>query len=106
MKKNQKRVVIAVFHPQAWLNDHAIEVDPQGDTAFDVTPEIEAMGREHALALKDDQYNSDNLCDAASAPDWVKDWVGPFWIEVEEQIVAYYTAKIRQRLEQRMRTRA
>ena len=90
---NDHTRVIAIFHPQAWLNDYAIDVDAEGDTAFDVTAEIEAMVRETALALKDDQYPSDDLRQAKAAPDWVKNWGGPYWVETEESIAAYYAAK-------------
>lgn len=63
------------FHPQAWQNDYAIPVDPEGDTewwsAFDgvVVPD-------------DDTYESDDLRYLPGAPQWVTDWAGPFYIEV------------------------
>ena len=62
------------FTAQAWLNDYAISVDPQGDTVWldDVPP-----------GLEDDSYESDELRFSDAAPEWVKDWSGPFYIEVE-----------------------
>ena len=67
-------MAIAVFHPQAWLNDYAVEVDPEGDTTFDVGTVPESV--------EDDSYESDRLRDHDNAPQWIKDWHGPFWIEV------------------------
>ncbi|MEQ9223778.1 MAG: hypothetical protein RJQ08_11775 [Salinisphaeraceae bacterium] len=85
--------VIAHFTPEAWINDHAVEVDCEGRREIDVTPEIEAMGLEAALALKDNDYCSDALRTAADAPKWVRDWSGPFRVEVEYQVQAYAKAK-------------
>jgi hypothetical protein len=64
----------AIFHPQAWVNDYAIEVDPEGDTAFEVGDVPDSV--------EDDSYESDNLRDHENAPQWVKDWSGPFYIEI------------------------
>lgn len=82
--------VIAKFHPQAWQNDYAIQVDPQGDTEFDVTAEIVAIGREKSLKIEDSNYESDDLRYAAAAPQWIKDWSGPFSIEVSESIKEFW----------------
>mgnify|MGYP001597314909 CR=1 FL=1 len=61
---SEKRI-IAEFVPQAWVNDYAVTVDPEGETEFDVTDRIVAMGREAALKIKDDDYPSDHLRDLA-----------------------------------------
>jgi hypothetical protein len=82
--------IMAEFVPQAWLNDHAIAVDPQGDTMFDVTDDILKLGREKALQLRDDQHETDHLRHAATAPQWVKDWSGPFVVNVEQAIESYF----------------
>lgn len=82
--------VIARFHPQAWVNKYAVEVDPEGEVEFDVTAEILAMGQEKACSLKDDDYDSDHLRFAASAPQWMKDWAGPFYVSVEFAISNYF----------------
>lgn len=74
----------AKFHPQAWQNDYAISVDPEGETEFDVTAEVLELleaGREVPDA---DSYESDDLRNAAKAPKWVRDWSGPFYIEVRD----------------------
>lgn len=83
--------IMAEFVPQAWLNDHAIAVDPAGDTMFDVTDDILKLGRERALQLRDDQHETDHLRHAATAPQWVKDWSGPFVVNVEKAIESYFT---------------
>lgn len=62
------------FHPQAWFNDWAIEVDPQGETEWeegDVADDVQ-----------DDTYESDELRLHNNAPQWVRDWAGPFYIEI------------------------
>ena len=35
--------ILATFHPQAWVNDYACPVDPEGETTFDVTDHILAL---------------------------------------------------------------
>lgn len=69
------------FHPQAWQNDYAIEVDPEGKTDFQVPLYDVDLGGNGALP-DDDQYESDELRHHALAPKWIQDWSGPFYIEI------------------------
>lgn len=62
------------FHPQAWVNDWAIGVDPQGETEWEVG--------EISDDLEDDTYETDELRFHENAPQWVQDWAGPFYIEI------------------------
>ena len=64
------------FHPQAWQNDYAVDVDPEGETRF--------MAPWPATApLPDDgQYESDYLRYADGVPQWIADWGGPFYVEI------------------------
>jgi hypothetical protein len=77
------RRILATFHPQAWQND------------YDVTDEILAMGKEKAVALKDDQYETDALRYAKAAPKWVQDWNGPFYVEVAEAVEEYFAEEVK-----------
>jgi hypothetical protein len=72
--------------------DQTMVVDLQGDTTWDITPEIVAIGRQKALELQDDQHNTDDLRYTLNAPKWVQNWEGPLYIEVSEQIGAFYEA--------------
>ena len=85
--------IVAIFHPQAWQDDYAVAVDPEGEIAFDVTSEVISLGRTAALKLQDDQYDTDDLRNAAAAPQWIKDWSGPFYIEVQQSISDYFDNK-------------
>ncbi|MBD8089085.1 hypothetical protein IFT48_03755 [Pseudomonas fluorescens] len=82
----------AQFQPQAWQDDDAIDVDP-GMTEFDVTDQIEAMGKEKALALEDNQYSSDELRDGKNVEQWIRDWDGPFYVRIEDSVREYFEAK-------------
>ncbi len=82
--------VIARFHPQAWINDYACAVDPQGETTWDVTDEVVAAGRDAALGMRDDDYATDALRESANAPTWVREWSGPFYVEVQESIAKFF----------------
>lgn len=67
-------MAFARFHPQAWQGNYAVPVDPEGPTDWDVGDVPDT--------IKDNTYESDNLRDHANAPEWVKRWTGPFWIEI------------------------
>ena len=72
------------FWPQAWVNDYAIDVDPQGETSWEASPEhVEVMRRLGDAAWEASTYESDEWRHDPAAPDWVRDWTGPFWIDVE-----------------------
>lgn len=80
-----KPTITATFHPQAWINDHAVPVDPEGETEFDATERVLEL---LTMTLADDDYRSDEI--RAAGPDWVKNWHGPFYIEVCENIEEYF----------------
>lgn len=84
------RRIKATFVPQAWVNDHAIEVDADGETVFDVTYIVLAMGREKAMEIDDNRDSSDALIYAETAPQWMRDWKGPFRVEVANEIKNYF----------------
>jgi hypothetical protein len=86
------RRIIARFHPQAWVDDYAVEVDPEGPLEWDVTQDILRMGKAKAMDIQDERESSDALQDVPTAPEWVRTWAGPFWVEVEESVREYYGA--------------
>lgn len=83
---------MAEFTAEAWLNDHAISVDPEGDTVWDATVAVkessEYFSREAARNGDwiDVQDNSDVLKDDPNAPEWVREWSGPFTIRVTRHL--------------------
>lgn len=92
MMKSSKLTCMAVFVPQAWQGDYAIDVDP-GETEFDVADQIEAMGHAKALELRDNSDASDNLAQGKNAPDWIKQWNGPYYVRIEDGLADYLDAK-------------
>ena len=54
------------------MGDTAMSVDPQGDTVFEVTDVVLAMGEDAVQALRNDDLPSDHVLDAQNAPCWVK----------------------------------
>lgn len=67
------KTVTVTFVPQAWVNNYAVEVDPQGPVSWEV-PAAKVQG------IEPDSYESDALRECDSAPEWVKEWSGPFYI--------------------------
>lgn len=82
--------VIATFIPKAWVGSTAVAIKDQAPVSFDVTPEIESMGKEYALSIKDDGNSSDVLQFSGRAPKWVRHWTGPFSIVVAQSIAEHY----------------
>ncbi|MBN1135849.1 MAG: hypothetical protein JXM73_04650 [Anaerolineae bacterium] len=78
---------LAWFVPQAWVGDYAVEVD--GRCQFDITAAVLQMGREKALTLRDDDYDSDSLAETAGLTDLHS---GPFRVECEEAIRNFFAA--------------
>ncbi len=75
----------AHFDPQAWVNDYAVSVDPEGEQTWDCT----------AFASDDTDYTArvlgnwdgldrdDVFIGDPAAPEWVRNWHGPFTITIE-----------------------
>ena len=64
------------FKPQAWINDYAYPVDPEGETEWDMVFEGEELPEEYS-------YESDDLRNDPACPKWCQEWEGPFEVEYE-----------------------
>ena len=78
------RRIQARFVPQAWIRDSAVDID--GTVQFDCTPRIIEMGREAALQIRDNRDESDALV----PPETLATHSGPFRVEVQAAIQAYF----------------
>lgn len=84
-----RHTVRATFRPEAWQNDVAIEVDPEGPVEWDVTDafweltdrqRLQILGEVGAYVFND---NEDWFHDTPGQPEWARQWGGPFTIEIE-----------------------
>lgn len=68
------------FNPQAWVNNHAVKVDAEGDTTFyaDAT---------HLQQFPSDQlkYELEPYQGLPQLPQWIRNWNGPFYFEEASQ---------------------
>ena len=85
----KKRVIEIKFVPQAWIDDYAVDVDPEGPDTWDVTTYVTAMSQEQAFALRDNQDESEPML-RFNAPEWVINWQGPYRFEVANSIAKYF----------------
>ena len=69
------------FTPQAWVSDNAVEVNPEGPLSFQI-PVSDAQD-EHGEWLPNRSFESDRLREHPLAPEWIRDWHGPFEIVIE-----------------------
>ena len=76
----------ATFTPQAWINDYAVCVDPAGETEWDCTAYMAALPTDEVRerSMIPDTYCSDYVKGDPAAPEWVREWTGPFYVTVEE----------------------
>lgn len=82
--------ILARFVPQAWQNDYAVEVDPEGETTWDVTHQILCLSKDQAVRIEDADDSSDDYRLSTAAPKWVREWAGPFRVEIEQSIQEYF----------------
>lgn len=79
---------VATFEPQAWINDYAVAVDAEGETAWDCTDYLrqeEGLEAEVRAAIAEEGYwldQDDVFAADPAAPAWVRDWHGPFTITI------------------------
>lgn len=80
-----EREALVTFYPQVWIG-------PAGDTlaapadahdpAHYLVPLSDAM--RDGRVVEDDAHESDYLKDHDNAPEWVREWSGPFYVTVSE----------------------
>lgn len=84
------RTALALFRPQAWIGDQAIDVD--GEYRFDIAAQLDEMGADAALAIEDGTYESDALWRHNPIRETC-DWNGPFEVEAAAVIAEYFAEK-------------
>lgn len=90
----------ATFLAQAWVNKHTAPVDPQGDTGWEVTDwmlQLTPAARRQVLHKDAEPFHfNDEMRAHPSAPQWVKDWSGPFEIDVTAKVAPFlgYTTRL------------
>jgi hypothetical protein len=82
--------VFATFRPQTIIGDSCYDADPHGEVGFDVTYEVKLMGEEAARGLHDHDDEAESLKYAVRAPRWIREWTGPFGVEVRQALADRY----------------
>lgn len=77
---------VAKFIAQAWQGDEASPVSPRGPVLWEVTSLIDGERDERIRLemLEGSCEAADELAMAPNAPDWVRTWVGPFEVTVNQ----------------------
>lgn len=81
--KLPKKRIMAAFQPQAWVNDHAMDIDHRTDV--DVTDKVLSLPLDAIHRLADDDYCTDDLVDLQALGH-----NGPFYVEVSEQVCEFF----------------
>lgn len=79
VEEEQIETITVRFYPQVWdRNDHALTGAP---ATFEVPKDEATVEGE---LVEDSSYDSDQLKGHENAPEWVRGWTGPFFVEVED----------------------
>lgn len=78
------RRIRATFTPQHWVRDTAVETDPEGECSWDATSDV----YDRFPHFKDGDTlprprDCDVLARCDSAPKWIREWSGPFEVDLE-----------------------
>lgn len=87
MKMPVKRIV-AVFQPQAWINDYATDIDGREDV--DVTEQVLRLPLERVRALQDYRDSTDVLVDGSAV---TIEHDGPFTVKAVDSVCKYFGVK-------------
>jgi hypothetical protein len=72
------------FWPQAWQNDYAIDVDPEGEVRFGIGDEEAADARKEIDRRGGFGVDLDHFINHPNAPEWIRNWHGPFYFDLVE----------------------
>jgi hypothetical protein len=72
------------FRPQAWVRDHAISVDPEAPDTWQVAQALllERFPTSDDWSARDNDRDDMRL--EGNAPAWIREWSGPFEIDLAE----------------------
>jgi hypothetical protein len=89
----QEKRCLAIFQPQAWIRDNAVDID--GKFTFDVTDQVLALGREAALAIPDAGEEAEALWASTGYEALVEGHphYGPYTIWCERPIADFFDAQ-------------
>lgn len=76
--------VMLRFRPEAWVNDYAMGVDPEQPEKWLVplAQFLETFPTEEDFGAK--HHERDDLRHEGDAPQWIRDWSGPFEVELAD----------------------
>lgn len=82
--------IMAQFRPQTLVGDGCYDADPLGSDQIDVTYELKLMGEQAVRTMEDSDDEAEALKDAVRAPEWVREWYGPFGVAVRDAAAEHY----------------
>lgn len=70
------------FAPQVWVNHYAVHVDPEDPDTWDVPLALLLERFPTEQDWHDRHHERDDMRLEGTAPRWVRDWSGPFEVEI------------------------
>jgi len=86
--KMPEKGIVAVFQPQAWINDHATDIDGLEDV--DVTEQVLRLSLDRIHALQDYRDSTDDLVGGSSA---ALQHDGPFTVSAVDSVREFFDVK-------------
>ena len=81
----EKRIK-AVIQPQAWMNDHAVDIDSKFE--LDVTDAVLDLSRAQLHSLRDNHESSDALVDVRDPK--IVSFDGPYTVSVIDRVLDFF----------------
>lgn len=84
--------VILHFVPEAWVNDYAVVVDPEGGCEWTVARKLFLENFPSEDDWNERNQVRDDMRFEGTAPAWVRDWTGPFEVELVDDPASVWPA--------------
>ena len=84
IERDNPATVSLSFVPQKWVNDYAIEQEPRGEKTWKIPTSDFLRDFPDQDTWEADHEKRDSMRHHPNAPRWVKEWEGPFEVELDD----------------------
>ncbi|AOH85578.1 hypothetical protein AWL63_18195 [Sphingomonas panacis] len=81
------KTTILRFRPQAWIRDYAVDTDPDHPDTWEVPVSLLLERFPTRESWHQHGNDRDDIRFEGSAPAWVRDWTGPFEVEILDDTI-------------------
>ena len=90
--ESERKIVTLTFVPEAWVNDYAVVVDPEGRCEWPVLRKLFLEKFSTENEWNERHQDRDDMRFEGAAPAWVRSWAGPFEVELVDDPASVWPA--------------